>query len=184
MTITCQVEGFADALADIAQHIDSHWAEVGSFKDQFRREIDYAAYHRLEEAGRLLTVTMRENGALIGYVVGALGQDFHRVTLDDPARRLAAFSALVNYIIPSRRGHARGMTLAVERYVLARTSQVTTISYRTKRVNGAAEFLRAIGYEEMETTHTKIVSPPDATRSSQVIPLSQTGADGGRIQHP
>jgi hypothetical protein len=184
MTITYQVERFADAVADISRHVDAHWEEVGSFKEQFQRQIDYGPYHKLEREGRLLTVTMRENGALIGYVVGVLGQDFHRVTLDDPPRRVAAFSALVNYIIPSRRGYARPMTLAVEREVLRRTGLVTTISYRTKRVNGAAEFLRATGYEEMETTHTKVVSPPDAARSSEVISPSRIGANGGNIQHP
>ena len=63
MTITYQVEKFADAVADVSQHIDAHWEEVGSFKERFQRQIDYAAYHRLEEAGRLLTVTMREPGA-------------------------------------------------------------------------------------------------------------------------
>jgi hypothetical protein len=83
----------------------------------------------------------------------------HRVTKDTPSLRVAAFSALVNYLQPAYRGYARSMTLAVEREVMARTGRVTTLSYRAKKVNRAADFYRAMRYEEVETTFTKIISP-------------------------
>lgn len=159
MTVTCQCELFSDALVDITPLIDDHWEEVGSFRDEFMRHIDFTAYLNLEKAGRLLTVTAREDGRLVGYVVGALTFDLHRVTTEYPYRRVGAFSALVNFMVPGKRGYARLLTRAVEEAVAAHYGHPATVSYRTKRVNAAGRFFEAVGYQEMETTYTKIVRP-------------------------
>jgi hypothetical protein len=153
------IERFVDIEKEIDRLVPEHWAEVGSLADRFRRVVNWPAYEKLEAEDRLLTLTARDGTRLVGYVVGVIGLDLHRVTNDSPSLRVAAFSALVNYLQPPYRGYARSMTLAVEREVLARTKRVTTISYRTKKANRAGAFFTAMGYSEMETTHTKIVSP-------------------------
>lgn len=157
--IAFAVELFMDARQEIVQLVPQHWDEVGSLGDRFDRAIDYDAYQWHEANGRLLVVVAREDGKMFGYVIGALGTDLHRVTREPQPRRVASFSVLVNYIVPERRGYARAMTKAVERAVLARTQRPTTISYRTKRSNNAGRFFEAMGYEEMETTRTKVVEP-------------------------
>lgn len=167
-----QIEPFSEVVGWIALLVDQHWTEVGEdFGGRFARDINYAVYHQLEREGRLLVITARDNrGRVFGYVVGAVGTDLHRVTRDEPPQRVMAFSALVNYIVPEMRGHARALTKAVERLVVERTGRVTTISYRTKRANDAGQFFEAMGYAEMEVTRTKVVEQPalryDAPRAT------------------
>lgn len=156
MTITFQVESFAAALPAIIPLIDPHWDEVGSYKDEFRRDIDYDAYVRLEREGRLLTVTGREDGALVGYFIGALGLDMHRVSLADPPVRAKVFSALVYYIRPESRGHARTLIRAMEREAERVAVQIVNIRVKPG-LNAADAFLDLLGYRTVEVTKTRLI---------------------------
>lgn len=156
MTITYQVESFREALPDILPLIDPHWDEVGSFKDEFRRSIDYATYEKHERDGRLLTVTGREDGRLIGYFIGVLGLDLHRVSLTDPPVRAKVFSALVYYVRPESRGHARSLVKALEHEAERVAVQIVNIRVKPG-LNRADAFLTALGYHPIETTYTRLI---------------------------
>lgn len=154
--ISCTEETFAAALPDIKDLVDEHWAEVGSFADKFRRDIDYLAYQKLEDDGRLLMVTMREVGVLLGYFIGATGLDLHRVSLTDPPHRVVMLSALVYYIAPHRRGYGRVLLRAYEHYARARGVQISNIRAKPG-MNAADAFLSKMGYEVSEVNMTRLI---------------------------
>lgn len=156
MTVTFQPEPFVAALPDILPLIDPHWEEVGSFRDEFDRFIDFAAYEKIENEGRLLTVTARDDAALIGYFIGVLGFDLHRVTKSDPPRRVKVCSALVYYIAPERRGHARSLIREVERQAAALGVQIVNIRVKPD-LNAADAFLDLLGYRTVEVTKTRLI---------------------------
>lgn len=159
-----QPERFAAARPDIEALVDEHWAEVGSYKDEFDRVINYTQYHELERQGRLLTVTARREGALIGYMIGALGQDLHRVD-KETAKRVLVCSILVYYMVPAYRGYARSLLGATERAAAQGGAQV--ITQRTKPgKNRADEFFAKSGYDVTEIVHSKLIGSAARARSA------------------
>jgi GNAT superfamily N-acetyltransferase len=169
VTLAYAVERFDDALPDIEKLIPAHWAEVGSFKDEFARQIDYWEYRRIEDAGKLMVVTARhaETKELAAYYVGILGNDSHRVTRTNPPMHVGIASARVYYVRPEYRGYARGFIRAIEREAAARGCSISSI--RVKRgMNRADEFLAAIGYTETETTYSRLIG--DAADASRTPP--------------
>ena len=164
MTVTCQVEKFADVVHEIAQLVDPHWQEVGSYRENFDRSIDYGAYHKLEREGRLLTITARDDGELVGYIVGVLGIDLHRVTKDDPPRRVGVFSHLVYYMIPEKRGYARSLIRAAEEAAEVRGVQIVNTRIKPG-ANRADAFFAKIGYTTVEVTMTRLIGDAANARS-------------------
>lgn len=166
MTVTCRVEPFPAAIRDIIPLINPHWAEVGSFKDEFDRHIDYEAYWKLDRERRLLTVTARQDDAMIGYFVGVTGTDLHRVTKSDPPARVGVLSALVYYMLPAKRGYARMLMNAVEREAAALGIQVVNIRVKPG-LNAADAFFDALGYGIAEITRTKLIGTAAHARDNR-----------------
>lgn len=164
MTVTCQVEDFVAALPEIMPLIDPHWAEVGSFRDEFTREIDYSAYAKMAAEGRLLTVTARDEGVMIGYFIGVTGLDLHRVTKSEPPQRVRVLSALVYFMLPERRGHARALIGEIERQSSDRGILIVNIRVKPG-LNAADAFFDRLGYGVMEITRTKLIGHDANARS-------------------
>lgn len=156
MTVSCQVEPFPDVVVEIAQLVEPHWEEVGSLKDVFQRSIDYAAYHKMHQAERLMTVTARDDGRMVGYVVGVLGNDLHRVTHEDPPHRVITMSMLVYYILPTHRGHARALIRTTEAFAWARGVQIMNTRVKPG-LNAADAFFAKMGYEPIEVCMTRLI---------------------------
>lgn len=154
MTITCQPEPFPHIVDDIKALIDPHWDEVGSFKEEFDRDIDWPSYMKHYHDRRLMCVTARKDGRMFGYFVGVYGHDVHR-THKGTHTRVKALSALVYYVTPEMRGHAPWLMRRVERE--AKAAGCAMVNVRAKPLNNAGRFLEAIGYEPVETTYTKLV---------------------------
>lgn len=157
MPLIYAVESFRDALPDGEKFIESQWVEVGSFKDHFNRLVNFKYYFDLEDAKRLMTVTARaEDGTLVGYIVGAIDNDRHRVTRDNPPRHVGVATALIYYMDKAHRGHGRGLIRAWERFAAERGCSISNIRVKDGR-NGAREFLAAIGYTAEETAMVRII---------------------------
>lgn len=158
MTLAYAVERFDDALPDIERLIEPHWQEVGSFKNEFARQINFHAYRGLEGEKRLLTMTgrAREDGALAAYYIGVLSNDLHRVTRTTPPRHVGVCTAVVYYVCPEYRGYGRSFIRAVEREAAARGCSISSIRVKPG-MNRADEFLAAIGYSETERVMTRLI---------------------------
>jgi hypothetical protein len=74
-TITYQVERLAECLAEANKHFADHWAEIGSNKETRRFNPDLELRQLLQEKNRLVVVTAREFGAIIGYIVWIIFSD-------------------------------------------------------------------------------------------------------------
>lgn len=54
-----------------------HWLEIGVNRDQVPLDPDWARYFDYDLLGLLRTLTVRSNGALVGYVVILVGPHMH-----------------------------------------------------------------------------------------------------------
>jgi hypothetical protein len=164
MTVTCQVERLGYSLLDeIKFMVDDHWQEVGSFRDDFERRIDWNGYMVLQARELLICVTAREaNRNLIGYIIGGFTPDMHRVYKTPPQDRVLICSVMVYYLVKDKRGYFRNLNGEFERAAEKRGAGM--ITHREKLngdtgepENAAGAFLAKIGYVKTEITHHKLV---------------------------
>lgn len=63
-------EPYSDALIEeLKPLLHEHWLEVATFRDQIPLDPDFALYRQLDAKGRILCLTARVAGELIGYSV-------------------------------------------------------------------------------------------------------------------
>ncbi len=64
------VERMTERLVEEIKYLlDLHWEEIALYKDKIEFLPDYEAYYALDEAGALQIVTVRKDGAIIGYYI-------------------------------------------------------------------------------------------------------------------
>jgi len=157
--LTYAVERFFDALPDGEKFIEPQWEEVGSFREHFDKQIDFAEYRALDDAGRLLSVTARTSDRLlVGYFVAVLSNDPHRITRTDPPRHVGVCTARIYYMDPAYRGHGRSFIRACEHFAAAAGCSIMNIRVKDGR-NAAREFLAALRYVAEETAMVRIIGP-------------------------
>lgn len=78
--ITAQIEGFCDRLEELKPLLPGHWEELALDKAAVPLDPQYEIYFRREALGELLFVTLRQNGAMIGYFIGFIAPGLHYKT--------------------------------------------------------------------------------------------------------
>jgi GNAT superfamily N-acetyltransferase len=81
-SITIQAEHYSDAFwAELLPMIRTNWEASPSYMPEFPIDPDLARYRQLDSLGRLLCLSARENGRLIGYSVMILNFAMHHRTV-------------------------------------------------------------------------------------------------------
>jgi len=81
-SVTYQVESWATYAADAPPLWVQHWREVAIHQAEVPLEVDLEGYAALDALGKLLLVTVRADGALVGYWKGlVVGHLHYRSTL-------------------------------------------------------------------------------------------------------
>lgn len=63
-------ERYSDELiAEMSPLLYEHWQEIATFKDKIPLDPDFPRYQKLDELGKILCLTARSDGNLIGYSV-------------------------------------------------------------------------------------------------------------------
>ncbi len=75
--IKYQQEFLLTARPDAQRLLEAHWEEIALNKGKIALNPDWDAYEALEEAGKLLIFTAREDNKLIGYFVVLVGVNLH-----------------------------------------------------------------------------------------------------------
>lgn len=146
--LTAQVEPFAPFLEEVKPLLPRHYDELALDKDYVPLDPCYDEYHRLDALGRILTVTVRDQGLLVGYFVGFVGPALHYKTL-------LQLSLDIFWIAPEHRGQMGGLKLfkAVERE--AKRRGVGRMFVGSKCHKDASRLFEALGYTEVERYFSK-----------------------------
>jgi GNAT superfamily N-acetyltransferase len=71
------VETLNECLEELKPLLHKHYEEIAMYRDRIEFDPDYDAYYRLEEAGALHMVTVRDDGNIIGYYVSFIHHNLH-----------------------------------------------------------------------------------------------------------
>ena len=79
--LNLQVVPFASVEDDIRRLVEEHWREVTSDPEGMPLDPDWNKYVVMDGAGLLFTMTARDNGALVGYIIHLVYPALHYKTV-------------------------------------------------------------------------------------------------------
>lgn len=148
--ITYQVEDWADCWQEMSGLWQAHYEEVALNRDKIRLDPDLDAYHTLNANGQLHVVTVRENGALIGYHIAFVRPHIHYRT------SLSAYSD-VYYVKPEHRKGMVGVKLFIETEKFLKQRGVERLYTGTKMSKDMAAIFERLGWREVERQFSKYI---------------------------
>jgi mannose-6-phosphate isomerase-like protein (cupin superfamily)/L-amino acid N-acyltransferase YncA len=142
-----QHEPFADCWDEMKELFRGHYEEIAFYKD-IELEPDEPAYVRLAEAGLLRVFTVRDAGALVGYVMFIVRWNPHYRS------SLIAMQDVL-YLKPEYRRGRTGITLIRVAETRLRAEGVQVVYHHVKRTNRVGELLERLGYELVDQLYAK-----------------------------
>jgi hypothetical protein len=150
--ITFQLETWKQFFADAPKLWERLWGEFGEkFKSepgQEKMEPDTDAYDRLDQFGRLLIVTARDDGKLIGYATSAIQQHPHftstKVGFGD-----------TNYLDPAYRKGMTGVKLFRMTEKIMKELKVQRYFLPVPEVGGFEIIAKRLGFKPEHTIYSK-----------------------------
>lgn len=103
-----QRESMATCWSEIKVNFDEHWKEVCCYQEKVKPGVDEEAYRQAEKALRLLIMTAREGGELVGYATFFVASHMHH------KKHMVAYSDMIYVQIGRRRGTRIGLELIEE----------------------------------------------------------------------
>lgn len=146
--ITAQVETLAEVLEDLKPFFHGHWEELALNKDKVPLDPDYPQYLAREAAGGVVLVTLRSDGAIVGYFVGFVAPHIHY-------KSCLTCTMDIFYIQPEFRGRMGGVRLfkRVEQELKRRGVQRAFFGSKLHKDSG--RLFEALGYSAVETYYSK-----------------------------
>jgi GNAT superfamily N-acetyltransferase len=148
--LVASVEDFFAALPEMLPMLPQHWRELALDKEQIPLDPRWGDYRALYDQGKLLLVTLRERGQLVGYCWLIVAPGLHygstlHATVD------------IFWVAPSHRGRMGGRRLfrAVEAE-LRRRGVVRWVA-SSKHHRDCGRLLEAVGMRPFETLYSKML---------------------------
>lgn len=142
--IHIQQEFYSDTLREeIKPLLVQQWDEIANWKGRIKLNVDWSTYSRLSTEGKLVVLTARSDGELIGYSVFFL--------LRTPHYHDSLFALNdVLYIIPAHRRRNVGLDLIRRSEEACRQCGAVKISWHVKPSNHLAKLFIKLGYVKEE----------------------------------
>lgn len=99
--ITAQVEVFPPFLEEVKPILPIHYRELALNQEHVPLDPMYDVYLERDRRGEVMTVTVREDGKLIGYFVGFVAPGLHYKTC-------LTLTMDILYVLPEHRGNGAG----------------------------------------------------------------------------
>lgn len=148
--ITYQEEALFDVWDEMSAHWPAHYAEVGLNTDKVKLEPDVETYRVLDSVGQIHVVTVRCDGALVGYHVAFVHPHLHYRS------SLSAYSD-VYYIDPAHRGGVVGFKLFIETEKFLKRRGVKRWYTGTKMKKDMARIFERRRFKEVERQFCKYI---------------------------
>jgi len=149
--ITSQIESFRERLDELKPLLPLHYEELALDKDSVPLDPQYDLYFAREARGELLFVTLREEGALIGYFIGFIAPGMHY-------RTCLTLTMDIFYVHPEHRGKRGGLTLfqAVKKEAIRRGVNRWFVGHKT-HMPDAGRLFKLMGFREIETSYSMML---------------------------
>lgn len=148
MTLVVQAEPYKDFIEEAKKLYPLHWEELALNKDKVPLDPMYEAYDDLADKDKLLTVTMRRDGELVGYFIGIVSPELHY-------RTCIALTMDIFWTHPSIRNGGAGIRLfrAVENE--AKRRGVQRIYHGSKLHKDSSRLFEYFGMRPIEVYYSK-----------------------------
>lgn len=141
--ITFQKESFVPFLAEVKPLFPAHWAELALNQDKVPLDPQYEVYLERAAHNEVLAVTMREDGALVGYFVGFIAPGLHY-------RTCLTCTMDIFWVMPEHRGAGGGFGLFKKVEEECRRRGVRRLFVGSKMHKDASWLFEKLGYQEVE----------------------------------
>lgn len=147
--ITAQVESFTDGIEELKPILPLHHAELAIDPIEIPLDPKWDLYRQRDAAGQILYITLRKQGALMGYFIGFLVESLHndlRLCVQD-----------IHYVLKSERRHGAGSILfnAVEAELKRRGKFRWIVAEKVHMAGG--DFFEKHGFTHIERSYWKMV---------------------------
>ncbi len=146
--ITYHVESFAEMMPEFKPLLPLHWKELALNQDQVPLSPQWEVYLRREAMGKLLFVSVREAGKIIGYYIGFVSPGLHYSTC------LTCITDIF-FIHPDKRGSRAGIGLFkfLESELKRRGVQRWFVGSKVHA--DASPLFERLAFEKVETFYSK-----------------------------
>lgn len=141
--ITCQFEAFPKFLEEAKPMFPAHWAELALDQDKVPLDPQYEVYLERDARGEVMAVTVREDGALVGYFVGFVAPGLHY-------KSCLTLTMDIFWVHPDHRGAGAGVELFRTVEGEAKRRGVQRMFVGSKLHKDASWLFKRLGYEEVE----------------------------------
>jgi len=153
MTVEFRTEKIADVYFEIQTLLAAHYDEVAPYKDLLKLNPDDFAYKTLENAGKLVICTARDEGVLIGYMIFV-------VTPHPHYKDTVVANEDLKFIDPARRGTA-GIRLIKYAEAVARDRGAKILFQRSKAKSEHRALYDRLGYDLVDEVYAKRLDGAD-----------------------
>lgn len=146
--IIAQIENYTDCLPEMQEFYPDHYEFLALNKDKVPLDPDYEIYDALDEAGKILCATLRDEGKLVGYFIGLVNPGLHYKTC-------LTLNMDIFWVCPQQDRQWAGVKLfrCVEEE--AKRRGVQRVFYGSKVHQDASVLFKRLGCEPVETFHSK-----------------------------
>ncbi len=146
--ITCHIESGKKILPELMSLLPLHYEELALNKEEVKLSPQFDLYEQYEREGRLLVVTLRELGEIVGYYVGLVAPGLHYSTC------LTCITDIF-YIRKDKRNGSAGVRLFryIEKELRRRGVQRWFMGSKVHA--DASALFKRIGAEPVETYYSK-----------------------------
>lgn len=148
--IAYAVESWEQAMPEMSSHWDAHWKEVALDHEVIALDPDLEEYGRLDKAGGLHIVTVRQDGLLVGYHISFLRPHIHY------KQSLSAFTDIY-YVAPAFRRGLVGTRLFQYVEETLKAKGVQKMFTGTKLHLDVGKIFERLGWRETERLYTKVI---------------------------
>ena len=145
--LTAQVEKLAWTLEEGKRLLQGHWEELALYKDKVPLDPDYGQYLALEEQGNVCHVTLRNDGAIVGYFVGFVMPNLHY-------KSCLICKMDLFYVQPEFRGKWGGVRLFRAAHRELKRRGVKVVYGGSKLHKDSGKLFEALGYVPVETWYS------------------------------
>lgn len=157
--VTAQVEDVTPAVIEELQALfPKHYSELSEHKLQgIPLDPQYDIYLKRASMGQMLYISLRDEGALIGYLVSFVAPGMHY-------KGCLTCTGDIFFVMPTRRGGVHGKMLFETwlKECKRRGIRLAQIGIKSKHARFARRLIESLGFEETEITFWKFLDQGDA----------------------
>jgi hypothetical protein len=146
---TIQRETYWDCHEGVERLLEAHWKEVALYKGEVALEPDLGRYQVMEAQNRLVIVTAREGGEVVGYSIFLLHHHLHYKSC------LVASNDVI-YLRPDKRGIV-GAKLIKRSEAILKSLGVKRMTWHVKPKHDWSAILYRSGYVQEEIIMGKLL---------------------------